>query len=148
MFKSAKSNRISHNILRQIREAILTGGLKPGDRLPSEKELSENFGVSKASLREAIRSLEALGLVDVRQGVAGGAFIKEVDIETARDSLFNYIFFQNPSIHEFTQLRALICRRPVPSGRADRPWWSTASSTPRPNRNLLTGAGPPPSSGA
>ncbi len=108
MFKSAKTHRISHNIVKQIRKAILAGDLKPGDRLPSEKELAASFNVSKASLREAIRSLEALGLVEVLQGVSGGVFIREVDLETARNSLFNYIFFQNPSLQEFTQLRLLI----------------------------------------
>lgn len=108
MFKSAKTNRISHNIVQQIRNAILAGELKPGDRLPTEKDLASSFQVSKASLREAIRSLEALGLVEVLQGVSGGVFIREVDLETARNSLFNYIFFQNPSIREFTQLRLLI----------------------------------------
>ncbi len=108
MFIPAKSNRISSNIVDQIRKAILSGDLKPGDRLPSEKELSQQFGVSKASLREAIRALEALGLLEVRQGMAGGAFVIEVDLETARSNLFNYIFFQNPSIQEFTELRSFI----------------------------------------
>jgi GntR family transcriptional regulator, transcriptional repressor for pyruvate dehydrogenase complex len=108
MFKSAKTHRISHNIVKQIRNAILAGELKPGDRLPSEKDLAISFNVSKASLREAVRSLEALGMVEVLQGVSGGVFIREVDLETARNSLFNYIFFQNPSIQEFTQLRLMI----------------------------------------
>lgn len=108
MFKTAKTNRISTNIVDQIRKAILTGELKPGDRLPSEKDLSKNFEVSKASLREAFRALEALGLLEVRQGVSGGAFVREVDLKTARNNMFNYIFFQNPSIHEFTQLRSFV----------------------------------------
>ncbi len=108
MFKTARVHRVSHNIVQQIRSAILAGDLKPGDRLPSEKELAENFGVSKASLREAFRALEALGLLEVRQGMNGGAFVREVDLETARNSLFNYIFFQSPSISEFTQLRSMI----------------------------------------
>lgn len=108
MFKTAKSHRISHNIVEQIRTAILSGGLKPGDRLPPEKELAEHFEVSKSSLREAFRALEALGFLEVRQGMSGGAFVRKVDLEIARDNFFNYIFFQNPSIHEFTQLRALL----------------------------------------
>lgn len=108
MFKTAKFNRISQNIVQQIRQAILRGDLQPGHRLPSEKELADNFGVSKASLREAFRALEALGLLEVRQGVSGGAFICEVDLGTARDNLVNYIFFQNPSIKEFTQLRIIL----------------------------------------
>ncbi len=106
--KSIRTNRISHTIVEQIRQAILSGELKPGDKLPSEKALSEKFGVSKASLREAFRALEALGLLEVRQGVAGGAFVMAVDLETARNNLFNYIFFQNPTIGEFTQLRSFI----------------------------------------
>ncbi|RLC14328.1 MAG: hypothetical protein DRI57_14655 [Deltaproteobacteria bacterium] len=107
MFKTAKFSRISENIVQQIRQAILKGELRPGDRLPSEKNLAENFGVSKASLREAFRALEALGLLEVRQGVSGGAFIQKVNLETTRDSITNYIFFQNPSIREFTELRSI-----------------------------------------
>lgn len=108
MFKIARVNRISQNIVEQIRETIISGRLKPGDRLPSEKELSVEFGVSKASLREALRALEALGMLEVKQGMGGGAFVTEVDLETARNNMFNYIFFQNPSIGEFTQLRTFI----------------------------------------
>ena len=108
MFTTAKFHRISKNIVEQIHSAILKGALKPGDRLPPEKELAEKFNVSKASLREAFRTLEALGLLEVRQGVTGGAFVREVDLETARNSVLNYIFFQNPGFGEFTQLRALL----------------------------------------
>lgn len=118
MFKTAKTNRISTNIVDQIRKAILSGDLKPGDRLPSEKELSKNFEVSKSSLREAFRALEALGLLEVRQGMSGGAFVREVDLKTARNNMFNYIFFQNPSIHEFTELRSFI--EPPAAGIAAR----------------------------
>lgn len=110
MFKitKAKTRRVSHTIVEQIREAILSGELNPGDRLPSEKDLARDFGVSKASLREAFRALEALGMLEIRQGMSGGAFVSEVDLKTARDSLFNYIYFQNPSIQEFTQFRAIV----------------------------------------
>ena len=108
MFKTARVNRISQNIVQQIRETIISGRLKPGDRLPSEKDLATEFGVSKASLREALRALEALGMIEVKQGMGGGAFVTEVDLETARNNMFNYIFFQNPSIGEFTQLRNFI----------------------------------------
>jgi GntR family transcriptional repressor for pyruvate dehydrogenase complex len=108
MFEQIQFSRISQGIIEQIREAILNESLKPGDRLPSEAELARRFGVSKASLREAYRALEALGLLEIRQGISGGAFVRKVDIQTARDSLFNYIFFQNPSIVDFTQLRSIL----------------------------------------
>lgn len=108
MFEPIKYARISQNIVDQIRKAILNNDLSPGDRLPSEKELANNFGVSKASVREALRSLEALGLVEIKQGVAGGAFAREIDYDTAREGLLNFVFFQNPSISDFTQVRGIL----------------------------------------
>jgi GntR family transcriptional repressor for pyruvate dehydrogenase complex len=108
LFDSVKSNRISENIVYQIRSAILSGELKIGDRLPSEKDLAMDFGVSKSSLREAYRVLEAYGLLEIKQGMSGGAFVKEVDIKTIKDGLVNYFFFQNPSIREYTQIRTFI----------------------------------------
>jgi DNA-binding FadR family transcriptional regulator len=70
-------NRIgrSEEVRLQIERAIRTGDFKPGDRLPSERELVETFGVSRVSVREAIRSLEALGLVRVFQG--RGVFVSD-----------------------------------------------------------------------
>ncbi|MFH1152365.1 MAG: FadR/GntR family transcriptional regulator [Pseudomonadota bacterium] len=108
MFETIKPNRISETIVEQIRKAILQGDLKIGDRLPSEKDLAQSFGVSKSSLREAYRVLEAYGLLEIRQGMSGGAFVKEVDLKTIKDSLVNYFFFQNPSIREYTQVRTFI----------------------------------------
>ena len=61
MFKSTESKKISDQIIAQIRAAIFEGKLKPGDKLPSERELLENFKVSKVTLQEALRSLEILG---------------------------------------------------------------------------------------
>src|SRR3972149_10633282 len=58
----------SEEIRRQREAAIRAGDFGPGDRLPSERELVETFGVSRVSVREAIRSLETLGLVRVYQG--------------------------------------------------------------------------------
>ncbi|MCP4022260.1 MAG: FadR family transcriptional regulator [Desulfobacteraceae bacterium] len=107
-FETVKANRISQNIVEQIRSAILQGELKIGDQLPSEKEFAKHFGVSKSSLREAYRVLEAYGLLEIRQGMSGGAFIKEVDVKTVKDSLVNYFFFQNPGIREYTQIRTFI----------------------------------------
>jgi DNA-binding FadR family transcriptional regulator len=65
----------SEEVRRQIERAIRSGDFAPGERLPSERELVETFGVSRVSVREAIRSLEALGLVRVYQG--RGAFVSD-----------------------------------------------------------------------
>jgi GntR family transcriptional repressor for pyruvate dehydrogenase complex len=108
MFESVKSNRISEYIISQIRNAVFEGKLKPGDRLQPEHQLMETFGVSKATLREALRGLELLGFLQVRKGVEGGAIITEVDIKPALGCLTNYLHFKNPSISDLTQVRILL----------------------------------------
>lgn len=107
-FETVKNNRISHNIVEQIRGAILDGEIKIGDQLPPEKDFAKHFGVSKSSLREAYRILEAYGLLEIRQGMSGGAFVKEVDLRTVKETLVNYFFFQNPGLKEYTQIRRFI----------------------------------------
>ena len=107
-FEAVKVNRISQNIAEQIRGAILAGELKIGEQLPPEKDFAKHFGVSKSSLREAYRALEAYGLLEIRQGMSGGAFIKKVDFSTVKDSLVNYFFFQNPGLRSYTQVRLCI----------------------------------------
>jgi len=107
-FEAVRVNRISQNIAEQIRGAILAGELKIGEQLPPEKDFAKHFGVSKSSLREAYRALEAYGLLEIRQGMSGGAFIKKVDFATVKDSLVNYFFFQNPGLKSYTQVRLCI----------------------------------------
>jgi len=108
MFKSVKSNKISEHIVEQIRKAIFEGQLKPGDKLPPEKELMKNFNVSKVTLREAMRSLEVLGFLEIRKGVSGGAFVTEVDLKTARNSFINFLHFKNLSLNDLTEVRLLL----------------------------------------
>jgi GntR family transcriptional repressor for pyruvate dehydrogenase complex len=68
MLRAVKKHRIHEEIVEQIRDEISQGRLSPGDQLPSERELSERFRVSRASVREAIRSMESMGLVTIRSG--------------------------------------------------------------------------------
>ncbi|MBA4392192.1 MAG: FadR family transcriptional regulator [Desulfobacca sp.] len=109
MFQAAKKTfKISDQIIDQIRDAILSGQLKPGDRLASEKELADQFSVAKATMREAMRVLEVLGLIEMRKGVSGGIFIAEVGMRTTIHSIINFLHFQSVSIREITMLRYLI----------------------------------------
>ncbi len=108
MFDSVKSNKVSQHITEQIRSAIFDGRLKPGDKLPSERVLIEKFRVSKATLREALRSLEVLGFLEIRKGVSGGAFVTEVDMTTARDSFTNFLLFKNLSLKDLSEVRLLL----------------------------------------
>ena len=103
-----KTEKVSDNIIAQIRDSILSGRLKPGDRLASEKELIAQFGVSKATMREALRVLEVMGLVEIRKGTSGGAFVAEVDMKTTINSIINFIHFKPVSVKEITMLRYFI----------------------------------------
>jgi GntR family transcriptional regulator, transcriptional repressor for pyruvate dehydrogenase complex len=75
LFSPVSLSRVSQVIIDQIRELIHSGKLRPGDRLPSERELCARFGVSRVTVREALRVLEAGGLVDIRVGAHGGTFV-------------------------------------------------------------------------
>ncbi len=105
MFREVQQNKISLDIISQIRDAILSGTLNPGDRLPPEKELVGDFGVSKHTLREAMRALEVMGFIEVRKGACGGAVVLEVDLKTARESISNFLYFQNVSIRDLSEVR-------------------------------------------
>ena len=74
-FTPVSLGRASAAIADQIRNAILEGQLSSGDRLAPERELAEQFGVSRVTVRDALRILEANGLVEIRVGAAGGAFV-------------------------------------------------------------------------
>jgi len=82
--------------------------LKAGDRLPSELELIERFGMAKGTIREAMRILEAQGLVKTRTGPGGGSFVHEVSRQRARALLGNYFYFKNLTIADIYQLRRVL----------------------------------------
>ncbi|MGH3252556.1 MAG: FadR/GntR family transcriptional regulator [Trebonia sp.] len=72
-FQAVEQRRTFEQILLQIEEAIVSGGLKPGDRLPPERDLAQTFGVSRASVREALRVLEMFGVIVARRGTGPDA---------------------------------------------------------------------------
>lgn len=108
VFSSVRNNKASDLIVSQIRKQIFAGKLVPGDRLPAERLLIEQFSVSKQTLREAMRVLEFLGLVEIKKGVTGGACIAEIDSYIALDVLANFLYFKNLSIHDLTQVRKIV----------------------------------------
>ncbi|MGE3141686.1 MAG: FadR/GntR family transcriptional regulator [Hyphomonadaceae bacterium] len=78
-FEPIKTPRAFEVICDQIRARLLSGALKPGMKLPSERELALQFGVSRGAVREAMRTLENAGVVQLHKGSRGGAFICESD---------------------------------------------------------------------
>src|SRR5690554_1762942 len=77
---AVKRSKLADEVLARLLQMIRSGQLKEGDRLPPERQLAQSFDVSRASLRDAIRQLEMLGYVDVRQG--NGTIIRMPDATT------------------------------------------------------------------
>ena len=79
MLFPAGAPRVYHHIVAHIERSMYEGRLVCGDKLPSERELGRRFGASRVAVREALRALEHRGMLDVRQGSAGGHFVCAVD---------------------------------------------------------------------
>lgn len=77
-FQPIKIKKIYEEIVEQLKEMISNGELKPGQKLPSERDMAESLGVSRASVREALTALEAIGILDIRPGE--GTFVRETSV--------------------------------------------------------------------
>lgn len=101
------SDRLSRpqQVAEEIKSWVMANGWVPGHRLPSELELIARFGMAKGTIREAIRILEAQGLVKSRTGPGGGVFVHQVSEERATALLGNYFFFQHLTIEDIYQIR-------------------------------------------
>ena len=104
-FKPLKAEKIFEQISDQIRELIFSGIFKPGDKLPSEKELSNQFKTGRTVVREALRTLEHAGLIYVKQGSEGGAFIKDIDPAVITRSFSDMIRLGSIPIQDLTEAR-------------------------------------------
>jgi GntR family transcriptional repressor for pyruvate dehydrogenase complex len=105
-FHPVKSGKISELIVLQIKKAILNGAMRPGDRLPSERQLVERFQASRISIREALKSLETCGLLKIKPG--SGVFVSEVNSKSISDSFSSILRMQKISINELTEARVIL----------------------------------------
>lgn len=110
MFEKIKQNRMYEHIVNQILEAIFRGDLQPDHKLPSEKELGEIFGVSRVTVREAIRSLEQFGMIEVRQGSRGGAYVKSMNLDAVVSQTGNALRMTNITFPHLAMARACLER--------------------------------------
>jgi len=108
MFQAVRSGKASHKIVQDVRDHILNGKLKPGDKLPAEHVLLESFAVSRQTLREALRVLEMQGFLKIRAGAKGGVFVAEVDMDVTKNSLINFLSYKNLSIAHLSSVRHLL----------------------------------------
>jgi len=104
-FSTLRGPRIFEKIVEHIRDAILAGRLRPGDRLPPERELVRQFQVGRGAIREAYRILEQSGLIRIRAGNGGGAFVGGQPAEAVTRSLSDLLRFGNFELRHITQVR-------------------------------------------
>lgn len=100
--------RTFEQILYQLEEAAATRRLRAGDRLPSERDLSEQLGVSRTSLREAVRVLEALGIVSVRRGAEYGVTVRAEPGNPLSDILRFHLALEHVSVDDLVEFRLLL----------------------------------------
>lgn len=105
---AAPRGRVSDLIAARITKDITDGALVPGEKLPAERELAQRFKTSRLSVREAYRSLEELGLITIKRGAGGGAFIAQFDHQPVARSLALMLRLGRTSHHELTEARALL----------------------------------------
>ena len=162
IFSRVNPGRASEMIVDQIRLLIRDGQLKPGDRLPAERELGEKFGVSRVTVREALRGLEANGMVTIKVGARGGAFVTAPTSARVGEGIIDLLSLSGLTDKEVTEARQvfelgiipLVCERATeedidelleiwtegtPRSRMARILWSCRrSSTPGSPRRATT----------
>ena len=104
-FQPIHVRRTFEEICERIREQLALGVLKPGDKLPRERDLAEQLGVSRNVLKEALRSLEMAGLLRLQKGVKGGAFIREGDTGRMNVVMRDMLSLGTISVRELSEAR-------------------------------------------
>jgi DNA-binding FadR family transcriptional regulator len=103
--REIRTPRAFEAVCDQIRQQLLRGELRPGDRLPGERELAEQFHVSRGIVREATRSLEAMGLLESRTGAAGGLYIGGSTTQGITQAMNDMVSLGQMSIGTVTETR-------------------------------------------
>ena len=104
-FEFVRKNKVYEEVARQIERLILKK-LKPGDKLPSERELAEMLQVSRSSIRDAIRGLELMGLVEPRQGA--GTIVREISTDSLVNPFANALKRKQAMVGELLDFRKML----------------------------------------
>ncbi|MGE0151597.1 MAG: FadR/GntR family transcriptional regulator [Reyranellaceae bacterium] len=107
-FTPIRTRRVFEEVIDQFREQMRNGQLKPGDKLPSERELARQFKASRNAIREALRTLEVAGFIELQTGAKGGAFCREIDARLIADSMRDMLHLGQLTIEHLTQARQWI----------------------------------------
>ena len=109
-----QKQKLSDLAAEEIKHWVMASNMRAGDRLLPEAELMERLGISKGTMREALKSLEVQGLIKVSAGAGGGASVTAVSYDKTAELLSNYFFFEKLDAPEIYKLRGIvvpICRR-------------------------------------
>ncbi|HWK11574.1 MAG TPA: FadR/GntR family transcriptional regulator [Vicinamibacterales bacterium] len=108
LLRQSRNARVSEKIAGRIKKQISDGRLTVGEKLPAERDMARQFKTSRVSVREAYRSLEEVGLLRIRRGAEGGAFVAQFDHEPVRRSLSLVLGLGRASHEEVTEARMLL----------------------------------------
>lgn len=116
-----RTQRTFEAVSERIRAQVRSGALRVGDRLPNERELARSFEISRHAVRESLRELESMGMVTLRKGATGGAFIAEGRPDAVSDVMRGMFYVGGISLEQLTEARlwieSVVVR--VATGRAD-----------------------------
>jgi len=140
MLEPLKKTRLYEEIIKQLQELIRRGDLKPGDRLPTERELALQLNVSRTAIREALRSMEVMGFIKSRVG--GGTYIRQVELHAPQQPFrfyhrIDYGFFvkwyqcsRGYNLHFYPFVSKLVCCLKHPTDVNMRPHHCNVSALP------------------
>lgn len=106
MFSPVKTKKVYEVIIEQIKALIIEKKLQPGDKLPAERELSEQFSVSRASVREAFSALEMMGIITILPGE--GSFVRQVSVEGLFEPLNFFLQVEIEDIMKLLEVRKIL----------------------------------------
>ena len=108
IFKPIKQSRVSEEVAEQLKQSIIAGHFKEGDKLPSERDLANEFQVSRVAIHEALRSLESSGFIVTRQGPTGGSYVTELTFESSVNAFRDLYIAEKISISEVHHVRRVV----------------------------------------
>ena len=110
IFTGYQYRRASSDIAELIKSAILSNKIKEGDRLPSERDLATQFQVGRMTIREALRTLETKGLISIKKGSSGGAFVQPASPYQIAENIADNLQLDGVTFSEVTESRIVLER--------------------------------------
>ncbi len=115
-YKQIQTGRLADQVTSQLKESIFLGQYQPGQRMPTEQGLVEAFGVSRVIVREAVRNLEMAGLIEIKRGPKGGAFVLPMKHDAVSQVMRDALKMGNGSVEDIMEVRLDV--EPIVAGLA------------------------------